>query len=1371
MVTQMPITFPDGRYTLGERVGAGAQGVVFRVSDRDHPERLLVAKVATKDAERQEGLRQEFALLMMTALPGFVKVRDLVDTHESIALIEDYAEGESIGTYLQSGDRSARLSAILTQALQALAGLHGRGFVHGDIKPAHLCVDSRGSLTLLDLGGAVLRAHRPKAYTPAYAAPEVLAGGVASARSDLFSLAKTLAFAISSQNTIQSLRRVAPWVAPHEHAVLEQCLAMHPIDRPLDASVCLALLGGRAPVHASPLLGRETEVQACLASTANVLYLVGPSGIGKSRLLREVFARWVAKGGHGQLLRAREALEVCAKRMQSTSESQEVIFLDDLEHAGEDFQMKLELFRVLKGTSVRFVVAAPHAPEGSACVVLAPLSREVLRALGPKVEPFLEFAQGNPGLLFGALGSEIPSAEALLARSATLSRDAQEALVWLALAGGTLPAEFLVHGSAELARAGFVCRQQDEVVLSAPHLSESLAAALGNGVYADSLTAVLLEHQGDNCRAALALANQAFPFEQRSRLLTHVVMQAHARTLRREEYEALGLLFRDEGERTLARLLRFERLSRELGRPVLAQTLAWLQERAVGSARVLVARRSLEARARAGDHDGAAAGLLRLSQEHPRDLLVQSTASVLALLRGDAQRASAALANIPLDYTLEDEEELARIAHNRGVVHIYQGNFADAATCMEASVLRKRKLGDVAGVRSSLLNLGIAYGKLKQFERAEMALNQSVALAHSLQNTAGVVWGLAAQAEFQVRSGQFDAAAKTVEAAERQGSVPELIAKDLALIECEVLIHRARHHEAELKCKPYLEPEHDGAVRARAHILLALCRCQSVPVLRTEVVRLLVQAARIARAAGDHEHQQRARSVLRSLRTNTRPRTQTMKQLLPLPIQELAKVKDPELVLLRYIAAQANAQRVYLCHLGVDAVVVACMGVDREGYAVPEALQRVPRDGFDAALRSGDATYQRALPMREGTGSLLTIAADEPHFDMRMRCVLVAEHCYVQGAFDALDAEWLRDVVALAQLIGQRVGQRMGQDVGPRMGTLQPSEPVERQVSEQVSHLSMAEGSHTLGPVGQRRAFPTIVGKSSVLEHVLTALDRAVDVALPVLLLGETGVGKELFARALHDHGPRAKAPFVALNCAAIADGVFEAELFGHRKGAFTGADRDRPGALGHAKGGTLFLDEVGELPLARQGALLRALESKTFRAVGSDREEPFDVRIVSATNRDLAAAARQGTFRSDLLFRLNVVELTIPPLRDRLEDVPALVDYFCQAHRLDLEFEREAMRALCMYVYPGNVRELAHLLERLSLLRTKIRLEHLPRAMRKGARSTAADHSAEDRERRETQRALKRADGNITHAAQALGLTRHGLKKRMLRLGLRGQA
>jgi two-component system response regulator HydG len=238
-----------------------------------------------------------------------------------------------------------------------------------------------------------------------------------------------------------------------------------------------------------------------------------------------------------------------------------------------------------------------------------------------------------------------------------------------------------------------------------------------------------------------------------------------------------------------------------------------------------------------------------------------------------------------------------------------------------------------------------------------------------------------------------------------------------------------------------------------------------------------------------------------------------------------------------------------------------------------------------------------------------------------------------------------------------------------------------------------------------RFAVSGIIGRNAGMQEVCDLVERVADANVPVLITGETGTGKGLIARAIHAQGSRASAPFVSINCAALPENLLESELFGHVKGAFTGATANRPGLLEEANGGTIFLDEIGEMAPGLQAKLLHVLESGTVRAVGSNKERKVDTRIVAATHRDLRELVATGTFRADLLYRLDVVTVDLPPLRHRRDDMPALIAHFLAhakaKHRQSIveRFTSEALERLLHHDWPGNVRELEHVIERVVLL------------------------------------------------------------------------
>jgi two-component system response regulator HydG len=258
----------------------------------------------------------------------------------------------------------------------------------------------------------------------------------------------------------------------------------------------------------------------------------------------------------------------------------------------------------------------------------------------------------------------------------------------------------------------------------------------------------------------------------------------------------------------------------------------------------------------------------------------------------------------------------------------------------------------------------------------------------------------------------------------------------------------------------------------------------------------------------------------------------------------------------------------------------------------------------------------------------------------------------------------------------------------------------------------------------QRFSVANLIGDSAAMRAMVEVIERVADANVPVLITGDTGSGKDVVARALHAESSRRAGAFVPINCAALPETLLETELFGHVRGAFSGATTDRAGLFFEANGGTLFLDEIGEMPLGLQSKLLRALETKAVRPVGADRDKPVDVRIVAATNRDLREAIAAGTFREDLLYRLDVVSISVPALHHRREDIPALLGHFMAAARARhpqspvRTFDQDALNALVTYAWPGNVRELAHTVERVVLLAPgpTIHRGDLPEAIGQGA-------------------------------------------------------
>jgi DNA-binding NtrC family response regulator len=316
--------------------------------------------------------------------------------------------------------------------------------------------------------------------------------------------------------------------------------------------------------------------------------------------------------------------------------------------------------------------------------------------------------------------------------------------------------------------------------------------------------------------------------------------------------------------------------------------------------------------------------------------------------------------------------------------------------------------------------------------------------------------------------------------------------------------------------------------------------------------------------------------------------------------------------------------------------------------------------------------------------------------------------------------------------------------------------------------------------LGQRYEFDNIVGRSDAMREIFATVERVAPTRATVLMCGESGVGKDLIARAIHHHSPRDGRPFVKINCTALPENLMESELFGYEKGAFTGANTTKPGKFEQADTGTVFLDEIGDVPASVQVKLLRILQEREFERLGSNKTRHIDVRVLAATNVDLRAALEQGTFREDLYYRLNVLPINIPPLRERKEDIPFLAEHFVKKLKKDLgtpvqSISEAAIQRLLEYHWPGNVRELENVIERSMVLASgsvleagDIKLDLAPKP-----RLASVDNflpegmTLDDYERSIIREALHRADGNKSQAARLLGLTRNALRYRLSQMGI----
>jgi len=740
--------------------------------------------------------------------------------------------------------------------------------------------------------------------------------------------------------------------------------------------------------------------------------------------------------------------------------------------------------------------------------------------------------------------------------------------------------------------------------------------------------------------------------------------------------------------------------------------------------------------------------------------------------------------------TVDDPEELARLDHNLGVVALYRGELERAQECFRAALHAKQALGDSAGMRACLRNLGYAALRADQYDEAARWLDQAVALARSLRQAAGEAWSLVTLAEVEVRRGRPQQAERQLAEIDAIGSeVPLAVRADVALVRAELALgsHDERAFEAALAgldaetcladaqvdTSRLLLRARASQARARDPVALRAALRWAVGALRrargAQLTLAVHDAERAVRSAWQSRREQRAHRVVRTEVGISAAERSLIAALGVLPGAQVWSA------FARYALHALGAERVFVLRFEHDQLCDV-QGLDMDGLGIEDVRLRVneaaAREALSAAQVDGGVRGWSRGPARVAcvarTDACGSGGADVQH-------VALAEHRFLPNAFAQVAAQQLDQLRAMFTLTVRIAAQDARAAQQTRVGAppmaahqvpgIQPST-----AAEELAPSEPRPTSSTALPTREpRHAFPDIVGSSRALRAALARLDAALDSELPLLLTGETGVGKELFARAVAELGPRRGRPFVALNCAAVAGGLFEAEFFGHERGAFTGADRRRSGVFVQADLGVLLLDEIGELPLAQQVALLRALETQRVRPLGAETERKFDVRLIAATNRDLERAVSEGAFRRDLLYRINVLEVRVPALRERVDDIEELALHFLRVHGSQLQIAPQALAALRAYAWPGNVRELAHTMQRLSALHeTRIELAHLPRSVRSKAVASRAPERAVSDPRAEVLQTLERTSGNISHAARVLGLTRHGLKKRMLRLGLR---
>ena len=492
-------------------------------------------------------------------------------------------------------------------------------------------------------------------------------------------------------------------------------------------------------------------------------------------------------------------------------------------------------------------------------------------------------------------------------------------------------------------------------------------------------------------------------------------------------------------------------------------------------------------------------------------------------------------------------------------------------------------------------------------------------------------------------------------------------------------------------------------------------------------------------------------------------------------LQEEYRPEQMAPVLIDAAVMLTGAERGFVFLIEGDETTMA-VGRNFARESVPSPEQKVSRTLLENALASqGPLLVEDAASDGEFSGvasiadlGLRSLLAIPLQAATKVVGLLVVDHRLQGGAFSRDEIELLEGCASLASLhLAAGQNRLRARALKKRVDALQ------RQLGQRIL---MQESAQIALPAEANR-FPGFLGVSPAMNTLFEQMDKVLEGELPVLISGESGTGKEMVARVLHFRGVRASKPFVVVNCGALPDTLLESELFGHKKGSFTGAVKDRTGRLAEANGGTLFLDEVGEMSSAMQARFLRFLEKGEIQPLGSSNVETVDVRVLSATNLDLSRSITKNEFREDLFYRLCVIRLELPPLRNRVEDISLLAEHFLRMEAVEQDrllrtFSEQAKSKLSKAYFPGNVRQLRNEMRRLALMgEGEIQWEELDQAIvdmpRESGTGALLEQQVQELERKAIASMMDRMRGNRTRAAEALGITRYSLNRKLQKYGL----
>ncbi len=1361
--TMLPV--PGEPLRASRLLGGGATSRVLLVERGGAP---AVAKIG-RDVSQRLRFADEAERLCWVDSPWVAPLLDVTHLSEPAALFGDrfehgapvlifaWEEGRSLAEVARDASPAMRQELALTVARDlgaALSDLHGVGSAHGDIKPQNIVL-AAGGARLIDFGlSGDASAEGATGGTRRYLAPEVTSGGGASdaRRRDLFALGVVLAELLLPGVAPERARALLPdsgVIAGVARALLQVAPSARPSaawvsSRVREAGFASAVDGARAVRRAYRFARRRELLEA--AKAARVELSLGPIATEILAPVLELLTK--VRGLRGHAPSGAAALSGLDALGQSR-------FLVALVGVGASSWPRLpqtcddELLE-------RALAATARRPPGA----LGLLDFEAAARTEPgelASEPLeIALALREPGVSEATLDA----AERLVRAGAAPSALLRELSRVLRLRGELGRAVALLEplasseAAVELAelwrRAGDLPRalgMLDEL----PDLPDALAAR------AAALRARAALDQGRlDEAAALLVARPESP--QVAECLSLLALRRAEHVEARRHAERARLLARSDEQRARAESL-FGMLALALGQPEAAQAAF---------------RASCEFAARAG----------AVLEEATYATGVAAAAANVGDL-GEAL--AAARRSLLLFEHLGRGAEAARAVLSIAAAYAAAGATLDARAAAEEAISRAKQSGDPRCRAYAHLVL------------CDVAADDAQALEH-VQRARSL---LAADADDELRCH-----ARVLE----HGGGVDLVAADGlarrsgAAVDARLEWWAARAQR--LAARP--SNERGEAVLME---LTGLSRVKSPVAVRGPA---LLAGAKLAAQLGDGATARHftegvaeaARELLRRVPDELRPAVLALPWLARAQEGQLSgpgftpeQLADVEAL----VRALGHRERLRpLLDQVLDALVL-WTGVERgllllrapNGHLRPRAARNIGKHDLSGVqLELSTSLAERAL--QEGKPVVAVDAAgDLPEVHesvhaLKLRSVLAVplvargeplgvvylDDRVRRGAFGARELSWVTLVATLAALaIADARDQLLLRRAARR--AQRATQRLDAQLSQREAELDLAERELSRVRDGRETRFPydEIVGKSDALRSMLQIVDRVTATEVPVLLLGESGSGKELVARAIHQNGSRGRGPFVSENCAAIPEPLLESTLFGHVRGAFTGAQRARSGLFEVADRGTLFLDEIGEMSLGMQTKLLRALQNGEVRPVGSETVRHVDVRVIAATHRDLSALVAAGRFREDLFYRLNVISVRVPPLRERFGDVSLLVQHFLRLHAAGrkVTLERAALDALAAFPWPGNVRQLENEVRRALVLGDDlIRLEHLSRDVAQASRAGRARDEFDLRGRVDAleadlvRAALRRTEGNQTRAAELLGLSRFGLQKMMKRLQIR---